>query len=178
LCLVRATVIEQDERVYFDNVIASGRVLGDLVPESEMEAVRVIEAAHQMGLIKRVTSQESGREQQRTRDPLRRAKLVAAANELSAVPTDYAALAAMVSGESMDVEGILFNELRRIGLKDGDARHLVNAARSACVRFVTLDPHFLNRRPELELLCGELRIMKPSELAKELTHVPGSEGAG
>ena len=161
-------------RVYFDNVIASGRVLSDLVPESEMEAVRVIEAAHRAGLIKRVTSQESGREQERTPDPLKRAKLAAAANELSTVATDYAALAAMLRRESTDVEGTLFNELRRIGLKAGDARHLVNAASSACVRFITLDPDFLHRRSELELLCGELRIMKPSELAKDLTHVFGS----
>ena len=41
-------------RVYYDNVIVSGRALNDLVPPSEMEAVSVIEAAHRAGLIKRV----------------------------------------------------------------------------------------------------------------------------
>ncbi len=155
-------------RVYFDNVIVSGRALSDLVPESEMEAVRIIETAHRAGLIKRVTSQESAREQERTRDPIKRARLAATANELSVVATDYVALGALVRGESMNFESTLFNELRRIGLKDGDASHFVNAAMSACVCFVTLDPDFLNRRSELQSLCRELRIMKPSDLAKEL----------
>ena len=156
-------------RVYYDNVIVSGaRALSDLVPESEMEAVYIIETAHRAGLIKRVTSQESGREQERTRDPIKRARLAATANELSVVATDYAALGALVRGESMDFESTLFNELRRFGLKDGDACHFVNAAHSACVCFVTLDPHFLNRRSELQSLCPELRIMKPSGLADEL----------
>jgi hypothetical protein len=40
-------------RVYLDNVVASGRVLGDLRPASEMKALEEIEHAHLTGKIKR-----------------------------------------------------------------------------------------------------------------------------
>ena len=43
-------------RVYVDNVAASGRVVGDLAPASEMEALRDIERAASAGLLKMVTS--------------------------------------------------------------------------------------------------------------------------
>ena len=171
-------------RVYFDNVIASGRVLSDLVPQSEMDAVHAIEAAHRAGRIKRVTSQESAREQGRTRDPMKRAKLADAAGEVSAVPTDYGALAPLLREESTHAmpvdtspEGVLFTDLVGIGLKEADACHLVNTARSACVRFLTLDPDFLDRRAALEAACGGVRIMKPSELARELETPSGLDGA-
>ena len=39
-------------RVYLDNVAASGRILGDLVPDAEMEALRRIEGAHVAGHLK------------------------------------------------------------------------------------------------------------------------------
>src|SRR5258706_9016838 len=76
-------------RVYLDNVAASGRVVGDLAPSTEMEALREIEAAHSVGLIKLVTSRESWREQDRTKDPLKRAKFEAARGEVSVVATDH-----------------------------------------------------------------------------------------
>jgi len=170
-------------RVYFDNVIASGRVLGDL-PKTEMDAVREIEVLHLEGRIKRVTSLESHREQKRTKDPVKHAKLADAANELSAVSTDYAALAALVYGESAVTAGLrtseeaLFSEVTRLGLKEGDARHLVNAVRSACVRFLTLDRDFLDRRAELETACGCIRIVRPSELVAELRASSTGESAG
>lgn len=72
-------------RVYLDNVLASGRVLGDLEPSTEMDAVRFIERAHSAGILKMVTSRESWREQERTKDPAKRATLEAARGEVSAV---------------------------------------------------------------------------------------------
>ena len=155
-------------RVYFDNVIVSGRVLGDLVPDTEMKAVLAIEAAHIAGRIKRVTSRESSREQQRTQDVAKRARLAAAEGELSAVSTDYADLASLLGGGSTDRETVLFPDFRRIGLKEADARHLVNAVTTDCDRFVTTDPHFLSRRAALETHCGRLKIVAPTDLAAEL----------
>ena len=79
-------------RVYYDNVIASGRVTGDLWPESEMAALHEVEAAHSSGLIKRVTSRESWREQERTKDSDRRLRLESARAEVSVVQTDHVLL--------------------------------------------------------------------------------------
>jgi hypothetical protein len=79
-------------RVYLDNVAASGRVVGDLMPIAEMDAMRRIESAHSAGILKMVTSRESWREQERTKDPVKRATLEAARGEVSAVATDRALL--------------------------------------------------------------------------------------
>ncbi|MBI3030282.1 MAG: hypothetical protein HYY64_12290 [Candidatus Rokubacteria bacterium] len=65
-------------RVYYDNVIASGLITGDIAPEAEMAALRELERAHAAGTIKRVTSRESWAEQERTRDAVRRSQLEAA----------------------------------------------------------------------------------------------------
>jgi predicted nucleic acid-binding protein len=166
-------------RVYLDNVAASGRVTGDLAPETEMEALRLIERAHQARLVKMVTSRESWREQDRTRDPQRRAMLEAARDELSAVAIDHAPLG---FNHLMDrcgtiaaspiitdiVDESLFRDLTNLGLAHSDAKHLMYAVKNACDRFVTLDPDFLDRRAALEARCAPLRIVTPVELAVEL----------
>jgi hypothetical protein len=72
------------------------------------------------------------------------------------------------------VDEALFSDLKKIGLRDADARHLMYASVNACVRFVTLDPDFLSRRAALEARCSNIKIVKPSELSAELRN--GSEG--
>lgn len=166
-------------RVYYDNVIASGLVTGDIKPDEEMAALREIEIAHAAGFIKRVTSRESWREQERTRDAARRSQLEDARDQVSVVQADHR----VVDFENLDdpsgtiatnpivsdiVDQHLFADLKAIGLEDSDARHFMYAAANNCHRFVTLDPHFLNRRLELEKRCPFLRVVKPSELAEEL----------
>jgi hypothetical protein len=42
------------------------------------------------------------------------------------------------------------------------------AVHNRCDRFVTTDPHFLDRRATLEGSCRGLRIVRPSELSNEL----------
>jgi hypothetical protein len=166
-------------RVYLDNVAASGRVVGDLVPATEMEALRRIESAHSAGILKMVTSRESWREQELTKDPIKRSKLDAARGEVSAVATDHVLLGfnhlegrygtTVVSPILTDiVDELLFADLKRIGLCNSDAKHLMYAFTNACDRFVTLDPDFLDRRASLGARCPSLRIVKPSELAGEL----------
>lgn len=166
-------------RVYLDNVAASGRVAGDLAPAAEMEALRDIERAHSAGLIKMVTSRESWREQERTKDPVKRAKLEAARGEVSAVATDHVLLGfshltgpygttAVTPIMTDIVDEALFAYLKSIGLRDSDAKHLMYAVANTCDRFVTLDPDFLDRRAALEARCQSLRIVKPSELAAEV----------
>src|SRR5882724_10913781 len=165
-------------RVYLDNVAVSGRVRGDLAPEVEMAAIREIDVAHRAGRIKRVTSQESVREQSRTRNPVVRAKLEAASAEVSVVSSDYFTrsqrqtdshdpqLGAPDSGYPGDEE--LFKRIVGIGLMEANARHLVNAVVSKCVRFITLDPDFLDRRAALEAGCSSIKIMRPTEFTAEL----------
>jgi len=166
-------------RVYLDNVAVSGRVLGDLSPAAEMDAMRVIERAASAGMLKMVTSRESWREQERTKNPNKRAKLEAARGQVSAVATDHVVLGfSELSGPygtiatnpivTDIVDEALFADLKSSGLHDSDARHLMYAVANACDRFVTLDPDFLDRRSALEARCQSLRIVKPSELAAEL----------
>jgi len=167
-------------RVYLDNVAASGRVLGDLVPDTEMDAVRRIEAAHANGRVKRVTSRQSWREQEKTRDPIKRDTLAAARGEVSVVASDHVVLGfsniESPSGTTAAnplatdiVDQALFRDLKSVGLDDGDAKHLMYAVVNDCQYFVTLDPDFLNRRDALEARCKPIRILKPSALASELS---------
>jgi len=142
-----------------------------------------IEHAHSTGRIKRVTSRESWREQDRTKDATKQAKLAAARAEVSVVATDHVV---MGFGNLSDQRGTtvvyplvsdivdeaLFSDLKKIGVRDADARHLMYASINACERFITLDPDFLDRRSALEARCCNLKIVKPSELAAELQNAP------
>ena len=165
-------------RVYLDNVAASGRVIGDLDP-AEMEALRRIERAHSDGILKMVTSRESWREQERTKDPIKRATLEAARGDVSVVASDHKLLGfshlygpfgtlAATPMITDIVDEALFADLKGIGLDDSDARHLMYAVTNTCDCFLTVDPDFLDRRASLEARCQSLRIVSPSELAAEL----------
>jgi hypothetical protein len=48
------------------------------------------------------------------------------------------------------VDETMFLALQAAGLNSGDARHLMHALCNGCVRFVTTDPDFLNRRQAIE----------------------------
>jgi hypothetical protein len=165
-------------RVYYDNVIASGLIIGDVAPE-EMAALAKIESAHKAGILKRVTSRESWREQERTRNIARRSQLEAARDLVSVVQADHRVVGFENFSGSLEtigedqiisdvVDEVLFGDLKALGLQDPDARHFMYAAANNCDRFITLDRHFLNRRRSLEARCPAIRVMKPSELAAEL----------
>ena len=175
-------------KVYLDNVAASGRVTGDLAPNEEMLALREIEDAHRDGSITMVTSRESWREQDRTNDPPKRAKLEASRGEVSVVERDHVVLGfsniegfygtTVVNPIVTDiVDESLFAKLKTAGLEDADARHLMYAVTNECERFVTLDPDFLNCRTALQALCPSIQILTPSALAAELRSAQ-AEGAG
>jgi hypothetical protein len=66
------------------------------------------------------------------------------------------------------VDAQLFDDLRKCGLRDGDARHFMYAFANACDRFVTLDPDFLDRRGLLEKRCPSLRVVTVVEMASEI----------
>jgi hypothetical protein len=165
-------------RVYVDNVVASGRVTGDL-PPAEMEALQEIDRAHDAGRIKRVTSRESWREQDRTRDSAKRAKLEEARCEVSVVATDHVVLGFSHHQDQYGgfianplvtdvVDEPLFADLKSIGLQDADARHLMYAVTNDCQRFLTLDPDFIDRRSALRARCPSIQIVTLLELAEEL----------
>jgi predicted nucleic acid-binding protein len=174
-------------RVYYDNVIASGLVTGDLMPEAEMLALREIEEAHRAGTIKRVTSRESWREQERTRDVARRSQLEAARDLVSVVQADHRVIGfenlvgpfgpiAANPLVSDVVDESIFADVTALGLRSADARHFMYAAANNCQRFITLDPDFLDRRSLLENRCPSLRVVKPSEMAEELRRTANKVG--
>jgi hypothetical protein len=166
-------------RIYYDNNVASGLVTGDLAPPEEMAAVLKIERAHHAGVVRRVTSKESWREQGRTHDPVKRGQLKDRQNEVSTVSNDHRLLGfhhqmgrlgtISVSPMLSDiVDDPLFNALKAEGLEDADARHLMYAVKNECERFLTLDPDFIDRRAALEARVSAIRIVTPRELAEEL----------
>jgi len=119
---------------------------------------------------------------------VKRAELEAARGEMSAVATDHVLLGfsnltgpygtIAVNPIVTDiVDEALFANLKSIGLRDPDARHLMYAVANDCDRFVTLDRDFLDRQTALEARCRPLRIVKPSELAAELRRAPAPGGA-
>jgi len=177
-------------RVYLDNVADSGRILGDLDPAAEMEALRQIVEAGRTGVIELVTSRESWREQERTNDPVKLAKLEAARGDIATVARDHLVLGhhsqmgmlgtTVVGPLATDiVDNALYTDLIAIlGLeaaderRRADPRHLTYAATNACVRFVTLDHGLLGQRTALDARCEPLCIVKPSELVAELSASP------
>jgi hypothetical protein len=166
-------------RVYYDNVVASGLVTGRLWPEAERDALAEVEEHHRRGTIKRATSRESWREQDRTRDVERRSRLHDARHLVSVVQADHRVLGfdsiegplgtvatTPIVTDLVDEE--LFNDLASLGLQAADARHFMYAASNACVRFVTVDSDFLHRKQALESRVPGLQVVRPSELATEL----------
>jgi hypothetical protein len=168
-------------KAYLDNCIESGRIRNDLQPSTEMAAVESLLKARDEGKIEIVTSRESWREQDRAKEPTVRAQLAQSRGETPVVPNDHKLLGfhnqmnrlgtvAVCPIISEIVDEALFKGLTTAGLKEADARHLMYAARNDCDRFVTTDPHFISRRPELEALCQGMKIVKPSDLDAEFSH--------
>jgi predicted nucleic acid-binding protein len=165
-------------KVYLDNNIVCGRVRADL-EAPELAAVRQIEHRWTNGELEVVTSRESWREQDRTKDKNLRSRFEEDRPNVPIVPHDHRLLGirAQFGGGwfancpilTKVVDDALLVDLKAAGLTDdADARHLMYAVHNGCDRFVTTDPHFLDRRPALEKSCRGLRVVKPSELATEL----------
>jgi hypothetical protein len=169
-------------KAYLDNNIVSGMVRGDLVEPTEMTAVRQIEAAAQRDQLSVVTSRETGREQDRTRDAGVRAQLQQERGKVELVREDHLMLGARAQYDSRGnwyancpiltemVDDQLFAALKTAGLKDdADARHFMYAVHNGCDRFVTTDRHFLERRTKLQALGRGILIQNPSDLVAELS---------
>jgi hypothetical protein len=79
-------------KIYLDNCIVSGMSRSDLEP-TEMEAVRQLEAADERGKSETVTSRETWREQDRTRDTVVRSQLERDRQNIQLVRHDHLMLA-------------------------------------------------------------------------------------
>src|SRR5918993_4821438 len=135
-CNEIATEAGMIPRVYLDNVITSGRVTKDLesrVDPNAMESVDQIFQLHDEGRIQIVSSRQSHREQERTKNPQVRAALLAHRDAVPLVETDhrllgfshvdYGALGFTSSPMITDIiDEQLFAKLKAAGLSDGDAK--------------------------------------------------------
>jgi len=166
-------------RIYFDNVIDSGVKRGDLHPPEELEAARALDADPSL---EAVTSRQSWREQERTRDDTTRQLLKDARPEVPTVPDDHRVLGmahyqdrfgGMMSMPLVSdiTDRALYDALVAAGLKTDDAQHLMYAVTNGCERFVTMDTKdILPIRHQLEPLCRGLKIARPTELVAERTN--------
>ncbi len=164
-------------RVYLDNVIASGVVLGDLQPPAELLAARAILKCPK---VKVFTSRHSRREQERTRDPGSRKRLLEAQGDLPTVEKDHEVLGFGASQDHVGgiitipvvtdiVDQELYDKLVTRGARKDDPHHLMYAVHNECQRFVTLDTKdVLPIRTALEPACRGMKIVTPTELAVEL----------
>jgi len=173
-------------RVYLDTVITSGRVQRDLSPVSEMAAVDRLEQLHAEERIKIVTSKWSRVEQERTKNPERRAAFAARANEVSMVQSDHK----LLGFNSIDygrrgfisyplisdvVNDDLLARLKAASVEHDDAMHVMYAVENNCQVFVTLDDKdLLPRRAAIEGFCSGIRILRPTELVEELEGDPSA----
>jgi hypothetical protein len=147
-------------RVYYDTVIASGRIAVDLCPLMEMEAVREIERLHGEGRLKRVTR----------RRPFGNSGAVQADHQaLENIAVDFGAPRFIVNPIVKDFNArALFDKLKAAGLQESDAKHVVNAVNGDCQYFVTLDTRdILPHKAAIESVCP-ICVMKPTELIVKL----------
>ena len=166
-------------RVYFDNCIVSGEIRGDLASASEQSAVAKLRRRELAGEISILTSRESDREQERTKNPDTKRKLIEGTVGFPKVPRDHELMGAQLTPDRNGsfisnraftdiVDPVLFEAFTRLELKPPDARHLMYAEANKCERFVTTDLDFFRVQAKLESHCTHARIRRPSELDSEL----------
>ena len=166
-------------RVYFDNCIVSGEIRGDLASASEQSAVAELRQQELAGHISILTSRESVREQERTKDPVIKRMLIEGTAGYPKVPRDHELMGAQLFPDRNGsftihraftdiVDPVLFAAFTDLGLNPADARHLMYAEANKCERFITTDPNFLLVREKLESHCMHTRIRTPSDLVSEL----------
>jgi len=168
-------------RVYYDTVIMSARTKKDLQPAEEMAAVVRIEALHDEGRIKRISSRMAEREQARRTDPVERAALLEDTKQVSMVQHDHRILGfnnldygrrGFISYPLIDdiVNPELYSKLMAVITDKDDATHLMYAVENDCDVFVTLDTRdILPNLEKLEAVCNGMRIMRPTQLVAELS---------
>jgi hypothetical protein len=166
-------------KVYLDNVIASARVRDDLASREERSALKLIQKHGNFEKLEIVTSRESWREQERTRNAEAREELRASRDKTPIVSHDHRLLGfnsvdlgyqGFISSPLITdiVDDAMFSGLQAVGLKSADARHLMYALCNGCVRFVTTDPDFLDRLYAIEAAYPQIRIVMPTELLAEM----------
>jgi predicted nucleic acid-binding protein len=166
-------------KVYLDNVIASAWVRDDLGSLAERSALRVIRTHTNFDLLEIVTSRESWREQERTQNAEVREELRVSRDKTPVVSEDHKVLGfnsvdlgfrGVISSPLLTdiVDEAMFLKLQTLGLKGADARHLMYALCNGCVRFVTTDPDFLERRSVIEAAYAQVRIVMPTELLQQM----------
>ncbi len=166
-------------KVYLDNVIASARVRDDLASVEERRALKLIQEHSNFRKLEIVTSRESWREQERTRNAEVREELHASRDKTPVVVHDHKVLGfnsvdlgyrGFISSPLVTdiVDDAMFGRLQTAGLKSADARHLMYALCNDCICFVTTDPDFLDRRTVIQTAYPKIRIVKPSELLLEM----------
>jgi hypothetical protein len=171
-------------KVYLDNMIASGRIRDDLASPAERRALGLIQQHPKMIKLEIVTSRESWREQDRTRDTETREELRASRAQTPVVTQDHRVLGfntidlgdrgLIASPLVTDVlDEAMFRQLKGHGLKDADARHLMYALCNGCDRFITTDPDFPDRRSALEAIHYRIRIVTPSEMLQGMEAFEG-----
>lgn len=168
-------------KVYLDNMFVCKIIKPDLVLPDEQKA---LDKLRKNPLLEIVTSRESWREQEKTRyqsirDQYRqnRDKIPVALNDhkvLGFSSQDYQYRGFITSPLVTDIiDEKIFNDAKELlkGKKknvENDARHIMYALCNNCERFVTTDFDFIDNRNEIEKRFPEIRIVKPSELLKEL----------
>ncbi len=170
-------------KVYLDNMIVCAITKHDLALE-EQKALDTLQKDPYRTMLEIKTSRESWREQDKTNkqsvlDQLKknRDKIPVVLNDhkvLGFSSQDYQYRGFITSPLVTDIiDEKIFNDAKKLLKRkkknvENDARHIMYALCNNCERFVTTDPDFIDNRNEIEKRFPEIRIVKPSELLKEL----------
>jgi hypothetical protein len=168
-------------KVYWDNMVVSGNILGDLGDPSEQAAIRPMLKAQDEGRVEIFTSRLTHDQQGRARDEFVRLRLQQSKGVIAVVSDDHRLLGFHNQMDHLGtvcvtpiitdiVDQGLFDKLKATGLSEkDDAKHLMYAIHNNCDRFVTTDHDFFDRLKQLTPLCRGTKIVRPSELVAELS---------
>lgn len=171
--------INNNIKVYLDNVIVSAIGRHDLASSEEMNAVDQLQKLFKENKIPLNTSRHSQREIDRTQNKSKKDQCIKAFNNMSVIKNDHIVLGFHNQSDQYGgfisqplisdiVNDKIFSQLTIIGLKKDDAMHLMYAIQNRFNYFLTTDPDFINKRNEIHKSFISTQIKKPSELLAEL----------
>lgn len=167
--------------VYLDNNIVCGTKKQDIFPHEEREALNLLLEHEKAGKIEMKVSRIAIQEIDRTRNKELREVLRRHYETFETVANEHKVktfhnqsdqyggfISYPIMTEILDEE--VFFQLCQMGLERMDALHLVMAIFNKAEVFLTADPDFFKLREEIRNRFS-IRVMKPTELVKELSNV-------
>jgi len=172
-------------KAYVDTCLVGANRAQNPAEDEALTALEELNETRKLGIVW-LGSNRTLNEIELTRDPQKREALIEGARRLERLEKDHRVIGGQYHGDQyggggwspfvVDVpDEKIFDALRDLGLDPMDARHLSVAIFNQCEVFLTRDVHsILRHRSVIEAQFPGIKIMKASELLKDLTKKPSS----